>query len=255
MYSDSHCHLESISEQQRAQMMEQAAREEIVLMLTTGLDLETSQEGVRIAEKYSSVYAGIGYHPSEAVIVDDNLYGKLKGLAESEKVVVVSEVGLDFSWQGASAREVQEACFRRHIELAKELFLPLQLHIGNAHREAFQILEEENAFHLGGAIHEQIVNEVDLDLWLQTSYYLTVGMRVLRDDMNWQELTKVVERIPIEKLLLDTDTYRNVGQGELIGPARIKLVAQKVAEIRGMNLEEVGRVTTENLRRFLGINS
>jgi TatD DNase family protein len=247
--------LDSFSEQQRARLMEQAARDEIVLMLTTGLNLETSQESVRIAEKHPSVYAGIGYHPSEAVPIDDDLYGKLKGLAASEKVAVVSEVGLDFAWQNAPAREIQEACFRRNVELAKELSLPLQLHIGDAHRQALRILEEEDAFHLGGAIHEQISNEADLDLWLQKGYYITVGLRVLRTDVNRQELSKVVERIPMERLLLETDAYGGAEQGELVGPARVKLVAQKVAEIKGVSPEEMGRATTENLRRFLRINT
>src|SRR4030042_3281198 len=97
MYSDSHCHLDSFSEEQQAWLLEEAARDEIVLMLTTGLDLETSQASVRIAEEHPCVYAGIGYHPSEAVPIDGDIYGQLAGLAMSQKVVVVSEVGLDFS--------------------------------------------------------------------------------------------------------------------------------------------------------------
>jgi TatD DNase family protein len=255
MYSDSHCHLDSFTEQQRAWLLEEAARDEIVLMLTTGLDLETSQASVRIAEEHSFIYAGIGYHPSEAIPIDDDIYGQLAGLAMSEKVVVVSEVGLDFAWQDAPPREIQEACFRRNVQLAKELSLPLQLHIGNAHRQAFRILAEEDAFRLGGAIHEQIANEADLELWLGKGYYITVGLRVLRSDANWQELARVVERIPIERLLLETDAYGGGGQNEPIGPSRVKLVAQKVAEIRGISPEDLGRITTENLRRFLKINT
>ncbi|OGO05297.1 MAG: hypothetical protein A2Y60_00875, partial [Chloroflexi bacterium RBG_13_54_9] len=179
MYSDSHCHLDSFSEEQQAWLLEEAARDEIVLMLTTGLDLETSQASVRIAEEHPCVYAGIGYHPSEAVPIDGDIYGQLAGLAMSQKVVVVSEVGLDFSGQrtpqSAPPREIQEACFRRNIQLAKELSLPLQFHIVSAHREAFRILEEEDAFYLGGAIHEEVASEADLDLWLGKGYYITVG--------------------------------------------------------------------------------
>ena len=133
--------------------------------------------------------------------------------------------------------------------------MPLQLHISNAHREAYRILEEEDAFHLGGAIHEEVANEADLDLWLGKGYYITVGLRILRSDVNWREFAKVVELIPIERLLLETDAYGRGGQGGPIGPARVKMVAQKVAEIKGMSPEEVGRITTENLRRFLKINT
>lgn len=259
MYSDSHCHLDSFSEEQQARLLEEAAREEIVLMLTTGLDLETSQASVRIAEQHPCVYAGIGYHPSEAIPIDGDIYGQLGGLAMSEKVVVVSEVGLDFSWQGtpqdAPPREIQEACFKRNIQLAKELSLPLQFHIVSAHREAFRILEEEDAFPLGGAIHEQITDEADLDLWLQAGYYITVGLRVLRSDADGWEFAKLVERIPLGRLLLETDAYGAGGQGDLIGPARVKMVAQKVAEIRGIRAEDAGWITTENLRRFLKINT
>jgi TatD DNase family protein len=253
MYSDSHLHLDAIDETRRPAIMEQAARERVVLLLTTGLDIKTSQQAVSIAKQYPSVYAGIGYHPSRAVPVDDGLYRTLIGLAESEKVTVVSEVGLDTTWQGAPPMEIQEACFRRHVQLAKELSLPLQLHVGVAHREALQILQDEDALGLGGAIHEQIVTETDLDIWLPSGYYLTVGMAVVQPDAGSEELARVVRRIPNERLLLETDTYNDPGQGDLVGPARVRLVAEKVAEMKGMNPLEIGQVSTNNLRRFLRI--
>ncbi len=255
MYSDSHCHLDSFSEEQQARLLDEAVKEEIVLMLTTGLDLETSQATVRIAEEHSCVYAGIGYHPSEAVPIDGDIYGQLGGLAMSEKVVVISEVGLDFSGHGTPPREIQEDCFRRNIQLAKELALPMQFHIVGAHQEAFRMLEEEDAFHLGGAIHEEVAGEAALDLWLGQGYYITVGLRVLRSDADGRQFAKVVARVPLERLLLETDAYGAGGQGALMGPAMVKQVAQKVAEIRGMAPQEVGRVTTENLRRFLKIKT
>ena len=253
MYSDSHLHLDAIDETRLPAIMEQAARERVVLLLTTGLDISTSRQAVSIAKQYPSVYAGIGYHPSRAVPVDDGLYRVLIGLAESEKVTVVSEVGLDTTWQGAPPMEIQEACFRRHVQLAKELSLPLQLHVGAAHREALQILQDEDALGLGGAIHEQIVTEADLDIWLPSDYYLTVGMAAVQPDAGSEELARVVRRIPNERLLLETDTYSEPGQGDLAGPARVRLVAEKVAEIKGMSPLEIGQVSTNNLRRFLRI--
>lgn len=253
MYSDSHCHLDAVSEGQRPRVMAQAAAEGVVLMLTTGIDLATSRQGVRVAREYPSVYAGIGYHPSRAVPAPEIPYRELGELAGSERVLAVSEIGLDFSWPGAPDRETQECCFRRHVQLATELSLPVQLHVGGAHREAYRILQEENAFRLGGAIHEQVLTEADLEVWLPTGFYLTVGMTVLQTGADSEELARVVRRIPDDRLLLETDTYSDPGEGELVGPARVKLVAARVAAIRGTTPEELGRMTTSNLRRFLGL--
>ena len=131
--------------------------------------------------------------------------------------------------------------------------MPLQLHVGAAHQEALQILQDEDALGLGGAIHEQIVTEADLDIWLPSDYYLTVGMAAVQPDAGSEELARVVRRIPNERLLLETDTYSEPGQGDLVGPARVRLVAEKVAEMKGMSPLEIGQVSTNNLRRFLRI--
>ena len=118
MFSDSHLHLDAIDRTRLPTIMDQASVEGVILLLTTGLDINTSQQAVSIAQQYPSVYAGIGYHPSRAVPLDDDLYRRLVNLAESQKVRVVSEIGIDPTWQGAPPMEIQEICFRRHVQLA-----------------------------------------------------------------------------------------------------------------------------------------
>jgi TatD DNase family protein len=223
------------------------------LIVSAGTSLPSSRACVQLARSYEIVYAGVGLHPMNLTApIDEATLDALRQLALGEpKVVAMSEIGLDFL-PNAPERSLQYQAFREQIRLARELNLPIIFHSREAHRETLALLREERAYEVGGAMHYFQADEATAREAMESGFLISLARPLLR----LPHLQAVVRRLPLDRLILETDASPQPWKSNRRNwtePYHIRMVAQKLAELKGIGLEEVAQVTTANLRRLLGL--
>ena len=233
----------------------------LVKIITAGVDFSSSQEAVQVAEKYENVFACVGIHPENIEEFDENslknAVESIKNLAKNEKVVAIGEIGLDYFYlQGKTEEEIlnnkkiQKLAFIMQIELANELNLPIVVHSRDAMGDTLEILREhpikqESLLHCySGSIES--AREL-MKLGFSFSFGGVVTFKNAKNAVN------VVEELPLERILLETDCpYMSPEpfRGKRNEPKNVAYVADKIAWIKGISMEEVARVTTENAKRI-----
>lgn len=257
-FFDSHCHLQASQFEADREVVIARASEQGVRMLTIGTDAASSRAGVLLSQQHAGVYACVGIHPTATHHATDADYQTLRELIAGENVLAIGETGLDFYHRDASPREVQEEHFRRHIELAQRAGLPLVLHARESARETLDIVEPflraggKAVWHCFSAAKKLLPEMIDrvkeLNLYVGIS-----GMITFEDQKSLQEAVKL---IPDKHLLLDTDAPyliprpREVERNE---PAQAVRIAQKLAQLRGVRLEDIARITTRNACDLLNL--
>ena len=246
MYSESHCHLTGDVEK----AVEEARRAGVELVLAAGIDVPSSVDAIKTAEKYDIVEACVGIHPWRADEYSEEARSRLMELAR-RGAVAVSEIGLDYigrmtpEWVRTDAfidPQIQREAFRGQLRLARELGLPVLVHDRTPRYEVLDILEDEGATELGAAIHGFSKGTEYAKRCFDLGLYISVGSRPLAEGR--EELLEAVRRAPLDRLLTETDS------GD---PKGVLEVAERIAELRGLPVEEVGRAATANLRRLTGL--
>jgi TatD DNase family protein len=249
MLVDSHCHLNF--EQLSSQLDDVVARAREVgvgHMLTIGTKLREF-EGVRaIAERYDNIHCSVGVHPHEAESEgDDVTAAKLIELASHPKVVGIGETGLDYFYEHAP-RDLQEKSFRLHIEAARETGLPIIVHTRNADADTVKILHEE--YEKGpftGVIHCFSSGWEVAEKSMEIGFYISISGIVTFKAAD--ELREHVGKIPVEKLLVETDSPYLAPvpkRGKTNEPSFVAHTAAKVAELKGLKIDQLAAVTTDN---------
>ena len=252
MLADCHTHLDDYDPQDLRDLLQRAREAEVRLIITAGVTKESSLRGIEISQKYPEVYAGVGIHPMEvAEPFNDQTYECLKRLAlDSQKVVVISETGLDYM-KGPKDRKLQENAFRGQIRLAKELKLPIVFHSREAHEDTLRLLREERAYEVGAIMHYFQGDEEVANQCLDMGFYISLGRPLLR----LPHLQKLTRRLPLENLVLETDSFPQPWKEDRrtwTEPAHVQQVAEKLAQLKGVTPEEIAKRTTDNLKRLLG---
>jgi TatD DNase family protein len=236
------------------EMLDRAADAGVSHIVVPGGDLESSREACALAARFARIYPAIGVHPHDADRVTDKCYDILGEMAEANpKVVAIGEIGLDF-YRDRSPREDQERVFRRFIRLARELTLPIIVHDRDSHERIMKILREERASDIGGVLH---CFSGDLDMareCVEMGFYISIPGTVTFAAN--EQLREVVRGIKIENLMLETDSpYLSPVpfRGKRNEPAHVRVVAEKVAELKGLTLADVGRITSLNARKLFRI--
>jgi TatD DNase family protein len=213
------------------------------------------ERAVELGRKHPSVYTAIGTHPHDARFYDDAAEQKTKQLIEAERVVAWGEIGLDFHYDN-SPRGVQVEVFKRQLRAARECDLPVIIHTREAESETIEVLQSDYAgaarrgvFHCFSGSRELAEQALALDFMISFSGIVTFRKA--------EDLRDVAKHVPLDRLLVETDCpflapvpYR----GKRNEPAYVVEVARCIAELRGLEVEEVARVTTENFKRFLRLN-
>ena len=250
---DSHCHLNMLDlapfEGSLDGVMAAAKDNGVGRMLCISVDKAHIIEVLSIADQYEHVYATVGIHPSEAVN-DEMPVDDIIKLAKHKKVVGIGETGLDYYYNDTGL-DVQRESFARHIQAAHQLQLPIIVHTRSAHQDTMDIMRSEHARDCGGVMHcfteswEMAKEALDLGFYISFS-----GIVTFKNAKNVQE---VAAQVPMDRLLVETDApyltpvpYR----GKPNGPQHVKLVAEKIAEIKNLSYDEVVRRTTENFERL-----
>lgn len=249
--TDTHAHLNDRAfKDDGAAVVQRANAAGIETIVNVGYTLETSRTAVRLAEEHEGLFATTGLHPHDAQDCSDRLIEQLRELSAHPKVVAAGETGLDF-FRDLSPREQQVAAFRRIIALAREVSLPLVVHDREAHEDVLRVLEEEGAAEAGGVLHCYSGGMEYLERALALGFYIGIDGPVTYSKAHG--LREVAAAVPLERLLLETDcpwlTPKGHGR-DRNEPAFLTDVAARVAEVRGMSVDELAAATTENARRL-----
>jgi TatD DNase family protein len=221
-----------------------------IVVIGSGNGIEENRKVVQFAEKHENVYATVGVHPNDAESVDLGEVVKVaRELAKSEKVVAIGEIGLDY-YRQHSSKESQMKCFKKFLELASELKLPIAIHDREAHKDLFYTLRE-NLYELTGGIFHCFSGNVEMaHEAVEMGYY--IGIPGVVTFKKADQLHEVVREVPIERLVIETDCpylAPEPNRGKRNEPAYTKFIAQKIAELKKLSVQDVGRITTINARR------
>lgn len=261
MFVDSHCHLDRLdlspynNDLQGA--ISAAVQNGVTRMLCVGIDLGNAQTMIDIAREYKNVYASVGIHPMDVenqfkgltidtTEEDNRSWSQLRQLAKSDDVIAIGETGLDYFYSEKSAL-LQQNSFRKHLEIAASIGKPVIVHTRNAQKDTIQQISNYGDIERGGVLHcftegwEMARKAIDLNYYISFSGIVTFK--------NAQELREVAKKVPIERLLIETDSpylapvpYRSKKNE----PKYVVEVARCLAEVHGIAVEEIAEITSTN---------
>ena len=248
MLIDTHVHLNAEQYDEDLEAVIERARENGVdRMFVVGFDTPTVERTMELIDQYDFIYGIIGWHPVDAIDCTEERLEWIEELAKHPKVIGIGETGLDYHWD-KSPKDVQQALFRKQIALAKRVNLPIIIHNREATQDCVDILKEEHAEEISGIMHSFSASpEIADEIINKLNFYVSLGGPVTFK--NAKQPKEVAQHVPFDRLLVETDApflsphpYR----GKRNEPARVTLVAEQIAELRGVSYEEVCEQTTKN---------
>lgn len=246
MIFDTHSHYEDKKfAQDRAEILSGLAEHNVEMVVNVGSDMETSRQTLELTCQYPHVFGAIGVHPSETGELTEADMEWLLQHAREPKVVAIGEIGLDYYWDEPD-RQTQKMWFVRQLEVARQAHLPVIIHSRDAAEDTMNIMREHGA-DIGGVIHCYSYSPEMAAEYVKMGYYIGVGGVVTFK--NAKKLVETVKAIPMERIVLETDCPYMAPEperGSRNDSTKLRYVAQKIAELRGMTAEEVIRITREN---------
>ena len=252
-FFDSHCHLDRISlddfDGDFDRLMLAIEAEGVTRMVCIGVDLESFDAMYRQIEKLPQVYCTVGVHPDYAEVAEPSVE-QLCILAQRDKVVAIGETGLDYYRQSGDLGW-QRQRFITHIQAARDCGLPLVIHTRDARGDTLSLLREHRARDVGGVLHcftedwDMARQAIDLDFYISISGIVTFQQA--------HNVRAMARQVPLERLLIETDSpwlSPAPHRGKTNHPGRVRLVAEKLAEIRGESADELARATYRNASRL-----
>ena len=225
----------------------------MALVVNIGCNLEDCPRTVALAEQYDKLYAAVGLHPEDVKTYTPEGWDMICRLAEHPKVVGIGETGLDYYWD-TSTKDAQKVLFEQHIDLAKQLHKPLVIHDREAHGDTLEILKRTNAKEAGGILHA-FSGSVEMAMEvIKMGFYIGLGGPVTFK--NACKAVEVAQAIPLEYLVIETDCPYMAPvpfRGKRNEPMLVQHTAAKIAELRGISLEELIEATYQNGKRVYGI--
>jgi len=253
MLIDTHAHLNFNAFKNDFDEVIKRSLAEDIWVINVGSKYETSEKAKEIAEKYNGIFAAIGLHPIHSAEEDFDKE-KYKELAKSDKVIAIGEIGLDYYRDYGEFKNKQREVFLEQLSLAKELNLPVIFHCRKAHEDLLKILKEQRTMNneqLRGVIH------CFTGKWKQAREYLDMGFYLGFNGIIYKlNLKEVVEKTPLEKILIETDCpflvppQANTERNE---PVFVKYIAQDIAKIKKLNYQEIIEATTKNAKKLFKI--
>ena len=254
MLFDTHAHMnDSAFDDDREVVLLGLKDKGVDLMMNVGCCLDSSKDCIAMAEKYPFVYASVGSHPDSADEVDEAVIEQYRKMAQHPKVKAIGEIGLDYYYE-TIPREIQQKAFRMQMELAREISMPVIVHERNAHDDGMRIAKEykgvTGVFHCYSGSAEMARQLVDMGWYIGFTGVLTFK--------NARKAVETAQRIPLERIVLETDCPFMAPEpfrGRRNDPGYLYRMAERLAEIRGICVEEVRAVTTENAKKLYRIEN
>ena len=252
MLVDCHVHLDAFSDGEVSQILQRARNAGVGFVISAGTTLDSSRRSVELSGAFPGFFSGVGIHPMNIrEPLDEATYDQMRDIATStEKVLVVSEIGLDFI-EGAPDRAIQHQAFRQQIRLARELRLPIVFHSRESHDEVFRVLREERAYEVGGVMHYFQADDVTARKAIDLGFHISLARPLLR----LPHLQEVAARLPLGHVVLETDAAPQPFKAKRENwtePRHVRDVAEKLASLQGRPIEEVEAGTTHNIEALIG---
>lgn len=255
MLFDTHTHLDAPQfDADREEVIARAVEQGVTRMINIGFNRETIPSTMKLAETYDFIYAAVGWHPQDAITMQEGDLDWIAELCKHEKVVAIGEIGLDYYWD-TSPKDVQHEVFRKQIGLARSLGMPISIHNRDAHEDVVRILREEKANEVGGVMHSFSGSWEIAKMCLDLGFHLSFGGPITFK--NAKQPKEVLAKTPMDRLLIETDSpyltphpYR----GKRNESAHVRLVAEMAAELKGVTFEEIAEITTRNALERFGIS-
>ena len=250
MLFDTHAHMDDHAfDEDRAALLSSLPDQQIGLLMNPGCSLESSRNAVKLAKEYDYIYAAVGSHPDVADEVNEQVLEEYRTLCKlNDKVKAIGEIGLDYHYEDIP-RDVQKKAFCAQMALARERDLPVIVHEREAHEDGMAIVrqfpEVKGVFHCYSGSAEMARQLVELGWYIGFTGVLTFK--------NARKAVEVASAIPLERIVLETDCpymAPDPFRGKRNDPGKLYRMAEKLAEIRGLSVEEIHRITTENGRRL-----
>jgi len=256
MFIDSHCHLFSKEfENDLDEVILRAKENNVDYIIVPATDIETSKKVIELADKYDFIYGSVGVHPHDTKEWNDSLLIELEVLAKHPKIVAIGEIGLDYFYD-FSPKEKQIEAFRKQIELALKLNKPAIIHNRDADDDMMNIVREYSSKGLIAQFHcfnSTLQNAREL---IELRHYISFTGNITFKKA--EELVKILSRIQIDNLLIETDAPYMTPvpfRGKRNEPMHVKLVAEKIAEVHHLRVEDVARTTSYNAFKLFGIGN
>ncbi|KUF32191.1 MULTISPECIES: TatD family hydrolase [Lysinibacillus] len=256
MFIDTHVHLNADQyEEDLQEVIDRALEARVEKMVVIGFDRKTINRTMQLIEQYDFVYGVIGWHPVDAIDCTQQDLDWIEELAAHPKIVGIGETGLDYYWD-KSPKEVQQALFRKQIQLAQKLGLPIIIHNRDATGDVVQILREENAASIGGVMHCFSGSVETARECIAMNFMISLGGPVTFKNARLPK--EVATEIPLEHLMIETDApylAPHPHRGKRNEPSFVPLVAEEIARLKGLTIEEIAQATTANAKKFFGIDN
>ena len=252
MLFDTHAHMDDRAfDSDRQALLESLPDQGIALLMNPGCSLESSRRAAQLAAQYDYIYAAVGSHPDAADEVNEEVLEAYRTLCKLSKVKAIGEIGLDYHYEDIP-RQVQKQAFRAQMALAAELKLPVIVHEREAHEDGMAIVREfptvQGVFHCYSGSAEMARQLVALGWYIGFTGVLTFK--------NARKAVEVAASVPLDRIVLETDCPYMAPEpfrGRRNDPGKLCRMAEKLAEIRGLSVEEIHRITVENGKRLYRI--
>lgn len=253
MIFDSHAHYDDESfNEDRENIIREIKENGVVNVLNCGASMQGARDSVKLADKYDFFYAAVGIHPENAYELTEENYEEIKEMTKNPKVRAIGEIGLDYYWEENPPREKQKEVFRRQMELAMELDMPVVIHDRDAHGDTLEIMKEFPQ--VKGVVHCFSGSVEFARECLKLGYY--IGFTGVITFKNAKKAIDVVKEVPMDRILVETDApymAPTPNRGKRNRSDYIKFVIEKIADIKEISVDEVSSVTIKNTKNLLKI--
>ncbi len=252
-FFDSHTHYNDEKfEEDREAVIKQIYKEDVTKTTCVGYNIKSSEFAVEIASQYDFMYATVGISPNDITDLQMGEIDKIRDLAQNDKVVAIGEIGLDYYWNKEN-KNTQQDFFIKQMELADELNLPIVIHCRDAIMDTLEILKHKINPKKRGIFHCCMLNPELIKEAVKLEFYISFSGNITFKSAKPKE---AINEVPLNKILIETDSpyltpepFRKARNDS----RNVKLVAQKIAEIKGLKLEEIAGITYENAKNIYGI--
>lgn len=256
MLIDTHAHLDDEKfDFDREEVISNAKKSGISTIINVGYNEKTIRSTLDLVDKYDFIYGAIGWHPNHAHEMNEEDFFWIEELTKHPKIIAIGEIGLDYYWDYAP-KDIQKEVFIKQIQLAKRIRLPIIVHDREAHQDILEILKKENASEIGGIMHSFSGSTDMATECINMGFYLSFSGPVTFK--NAKKPIEVINGVPLDRILVETDSPYLTPEpfrGKRNEPANVQLIANKIAEIKEVEIDELKRITTNNAKRIFKLKN
>jgi TatD DNase family protein len=255
MLIDTHCHLDfDRFDNDRDKVLLRAEEADVRRIIVPAIDLQNCADVLALANKYTEVFAAVGVHPNSTAAWEDSWLNQVRWFASRPKVVAIGEIGVDYYWDD-SPKEIQHKSFLAQLNLSADLNLPVVIHNRDAGNDVIHLLSESRlaGTERPGVLHSFSADWTIAEAALEMGFYIGITGPVTFK--NADNLRKIVTRLPLNRILLETDApflAPQARRGKRNEPSYVTFVAEQVASLHGLTIEEISNITTANTHRLFG---